>query len=623
MKKRYNIILYDGEMQDHVLSHECAHLEVVDTLPKLNRIVAMSLTDEEAEQLRSCPYIQAVEAELDPIEDAQFPRTEQQNLYTRFLPSTTNGADNSSTFFHYMSDMTITGNTGPVGFFSPSPTSEDPSILNQTWTQNYAGNYVDIVAIEAGTPIASNDSHVNHVDFLNDDGNSRFVKMDWNAHGSLNGTGNLQVTNNTEFLSSHAIGVLSACAGLYCGWSKVSSIRVIYLTSGGVGDPTSVVYNAVLDWHQNKPINPATGRRNATVTTGAWGYGGVDHRDAYKIEDVSQIRGYDPIDGTITTINRPVSGWGNDFTPFTDNLISPRVLEDPDDSTDKWYITLPINSFDTTFDAILDSYNDDGSIYHFKSAGNNAGVGVKRNDPRWDTRVTIDANARYIELDVVNNRYVFVPRTTGGGVGYPLRSFTSATSNCFIVGACQHSTANPLGDDYSNRGPYIDLWAFGAYTWTSTPAYSYSDGRWDYFSGTSCAAPVCAGAASIFIDYFFDTRGEYPTFAQLKEYMQNTSKEVIESENYIDWSNTPSAGNFTSGRLYSSTELNRIKEGDLQNGGSDLSDLYGSTTKRAFIPNYILKNTKSRYSSAVKNNFKYNDYVTAKQQYPRRKIRVG
>lgn len=611
-------------MQDHVLSHECAHLELVDPLPRLNRVIAMSLTDEEAEEIRSCPHIQSVESEGDPIEDAQFPRSQTANLYTRFLPSTgSNGALNAGTQFHYMSDMPITGNTGPVGFFSPSPDSEDPSILNQTITQNYAGNYVDIVAIEAGTPIASNDGHVNHPDFLDDDGVSRFVKMDWDAHGNLTGTGNLQVTNNTEFLSSHAIGVLSACGGLYCGWSKVSSLRVIYLTSGGVGDATTAVYNAVLDWHQNKPINPDTGRRNATITTGAWGYGGVDHRVAYKIEDVNQIVAYD-VNGNATTINRPVSGWGSDFTPFTDNLISPRVLEDPDDSTDKWYVSMPNNFFDSAFDATLENYVNDTGIYHFKSAGNNAGVGVKNDDPRWNTTMDIDANARYIALNLDSSgRYTFAVQTSTGPTIYPLRSRTSSSSNCIVVGACQHSTVNPIGDDYSNRGPYIDIWAHGAYTWTSNPGITYPDGAWTYFSGTSCAAPVAAGAGSVFVDYFFDTRGEYPTFAQLKEIMQNSGKEVIESENYIDWSNTPSAGNFTSNRLYSSTELNRIKEGDFQNGGTDLSDLYGSTTKRTFIPEYVLKNSKSRYASTVKNNFKYNNYSNTKQQYPRRKIRVG
>lgn len=625
MKQRYNIVLCDGNMQSHVLEEDCCGMEIADELPQLNGVVAMMLTEEEAEKLKKCERIVAVEKEDMPIEDSPVPRAMTKHYLTRFSVSL-EGARYASTGFFLSSDQEITANTGPIGYFQGGGLpfgGEDAYLENQTISQNYAGQYVDIVAIEAGTPEVANDVWVNHPDALDDSAASRFVEMDWNLWGSIFASANIQVTNGTNYLSDHAIGVLSAAGGLICGWAKVSSLRVIYI--GGSGDGVTSVYNAVLNWHKNKPINPATGRRNATITTGAWGYGGVDHEIAIRVDEIAQITSYDD-QGNQTITNRPGGGWGSNLSAFVNAGIAPRVLNDPFDSTDKWYIPIPNNFFDTTFDVTLASYVADGSIYHFKSAGNNAGVGVKRNHPRWNTTIVTDTTINYIDLNVDGDgRYTFSPVTGSAGpyTRYPSRSRTSASSNVIVVGACQHSTRNPLGDDYSNRGQYIDIWGFGAFTWTSYPTFILPDGQWGYFSGTSCAAPWTAGAAALFVDWFYDTRGNYPTQQQLLDLMQKSAKECLVSENYFDWANVPTAGNFTSARLYSSSALNRIDENDFQNGGSDLSDLYGSTTKRVFIPYYITNNTRTRYNSTVKNNFHYNDYSSTKQQYPRRKIRVG
>ena len=85
-------------------------------------------------------------------------------------------------------------------------------------------------------------------------------------------------------------------------------------------------------------------------------------------------------------------------------------------------------------------------------------------------------------------------------------------------------------DDYSNRGPMIDFSAYGAYTWTSYPSTTYLDGRWGYFSGTSCAAPVAAGCAAVFLDWYVTRRGVWPTNAQLKELIQKHAKENLIEE---------------------------------------------------------------------------------------------
>lgn len=619
-KKRYNIVLKDGSLQDQILGDECCDMEVCDHLPMIDGVVSMMLTEDEARRLdEDCDRILSVEEELPVIEHAFNPQSMTKEMRTKYSPSTgTAGATYCPTSFHFHSNQTVTANTAQVGWFDPT---EDNIVPGQVITQNYAGQFVDIVAIEAGTPEVANDNHINHPDFLDSLGNTRFVKMDWDNHnGSITTARNRQVTNNTDYFSDHAIGVLSVAGGLICGWAKVSSLRVIYLSDG-----VTTAYDAVLNWHISKPVNPATGKRNATITTGAWGFGGVDHTTAWRITEIESITSYDRY-GNRTDVTRPGGGWGNDLTPFTNAGMMPRVIEDPSDNTDKWYITSGVQNRSSSLDTILGNYVSNGSIYHFKSAGNNAFVAGAPTDPCWNTSIRVPAGATYVSISTdVLGRYVFASATLGSAYDwYPLRSYAEGGENMITIGACQHSDLNPLPDDYSNRGQMIDLWATGAYTWSSYPTGTYTDGNWGYFSGTSCAAPVAAGNAAIMVDWFYDTYGEYPTNQQLKDLLKRTGKPIMESENLIDWSNTPSASNSISTRLYSSTEVNRIKEGDAQNGGSDLSDLgYDTLNKRIHIPNWILYNTKNSASSTNKTNYHYASLDADRQNYPRRKIRVG
>lgn len=622
MKQRYNIVLSDSSLQDQVLSDDCCDMEVYDTLDNLDGVVTLLLTPEEAEKLEACVHITAVELEM-PVEDMAYtPRTVTKEMRTKYTPSTGgNGADYHSTMFHFSSDQVINANSGPVGWFDGSPSFEDNTISNQPVAQHYAGEFVDIVAIEAGTPVSSNDSHDQHPDFLDDSGNSRFVKMDWDNHnGSISSGRNRQVTNDTEYFSDHAIGVLSAAGGLVCGFAKVSSLRVIYLSDG-----VTTAYDAVRSWHISKPVNPVTGVRNATLTTGAWGYSGVDFTDAYPVDSITEIRSYDS-NGNETTTPRPVGGWLSDLTPFIDANMAPRVIEDPDDNTRKWMISVPNGSRATSFDTALGNYASTPGIYHFKSAGNSSYVGAGPTDPQYNNRITIEAGTTYTEINYNSTfgTYSFGSETQIVQTNkYPLRSYENGGDNYYTIGACQHSEANPLGDDYSARGPMIDLWANGAYTWTSYPTSTYQDGKWGYFSGTSCAAPVAAGVATMHVCWFFDVYGEYPSHDQLLDILRRTSQPALESEGLIDWDNSPPAADYPSSRLYSSSNVNTILSGDSANGGVDVSDLFGSTTRRIHVPSYMLYNTSNQVSSELKRNYQYVSREPTRVQYPRRKIAVG
>jgi plastocyanin len=734
-KHIHTVILIPGTDEAAFLENEAAGMEVVSNLNLFDSIISMRLTESEVATLLESDKVVDVEKEM-PVIETVYPVTPEYSrnttLETRNSPSGSNGADYSGTNFWFHGGVKITSNSAPIGFFT---TAGEDAEVSATIEQNYVGEYVDIVAIEAGTPLNTYDSYAySHPDFQDANNSPRFVKTDWTAYDS-GLVDNDQASANTEFFSAHAIGVLSAAGGKYCGWSNASSLRVLYLSNG-----VAAAYNGVLNFHNNKPVNPDTGVRNATVVTGAWGFSGVDLTGAVPVDNIYRLDVYDT-DGNLTTINRPTGtgspqtyaitatasdssnytlsgtdrdgsvsgtdpalnlvvgdtlnitnnvsgshpmyikttntggsgdqvstpaatgqgtanvswtpnapgtyyyqcgfhsamvgtitviaqstdGWGTDFTPFTDNLMVPRVIQDPADSTDKWMIPWNIGSRYTTLDTIMSNYNNAGGIYHFQSAGNNSTVGVSEEDPRKNNTIYIDPAVNYVDINLNGQgRYTFASTTSPSAPTVtstkPCRMYQGGGSNQFTVAACQQSTVNPLLDDYSSRGPMIDISATGAYTWTAYPTTTYNDGTWGYFSGTSCAGPVAAGTASIMVCDFFIKRGVYPSIAQLKQIVSDNAKPTLVSEGLVDFENVSAAGNKPSTRLYSSSNVFRISENDFQNGGSDLSDLFGTPTDIINIPWGIRLGT-GKYINAVRGP-SYGKRSVSGQTYPRRKIRV-
>lgn len=732
-KNRYNVILHPGSNESEFLATDAAGMTVHDNLNLFDMMICLSLTEEEATQLEASETVMVIEMEPKPVEDSyptSTPRYESGTVeyQTRYSISG-NGADHTGTNMYLTSEFEGQSNfSPPIGFFGDYQ-------FNDTVKTNFAGDYVDIVAIEAGDPSALYAGHEDHVDFEEfDSSDSKFVPMDWSTvNGSASSARNNQVTNdNTNWYSAHAIGVLSAAGGKYCGWGKKSTLRVMYLEDG-----TSTAYYTVLQWHNTKAVNPVTGVRNATVVTGAWGYSSRDHKELYPIEHINQIQSYD-VNGNLTTTDRPgptnlpvqtfnytasatgssdysmaggdrvgnlafpqpdpaislvvgdtlnitnnangghpmfiktsattgtgeqasgvtgngtvniswtpsiagtyyyicqfhgsmvgtitvvdqiPDGWENDFTPFTNALFIPRVVLDPADSTDKWCISIPSFTRLTFFDTIMSQYNNYNGIYHFKSAGNNAHVGVGVDDDRWNSAIRVDAGSGFIlnTLDGSGRNQLTASTQSGPQIEYPLRTGINGGANQFTIAACQHDETNRLMDDYSSRGPQCDFASYGAYTWTSYPTSTLNDGKWGYFSGTSCAAPVAAGCATVFLDHYFTQRGVFPSISQLKELMVNSAKENLIGEEGVDFSNTPTAANISSTKLYSSTEVYRIKDNDFQNGGADLTDLHGTPALRVHIP-WGVRMGSGKYIAGGSEQTSYKRRQTTGTVWPRRKV---
>ena len=721
-KQLYNVLLEPGSDEAAFLATEAAGMTCYDNLNLFDMLLVMQLTEEEANTLSESPKVKAIEKEL-VAEPNSYPTTTPRyestgaTFRTRLAPPTSSNGKNytgMNMFFTSEFDPSSGFAGSSAGYFGDF--SFDDSVKS-----NFLGDYVDIIAVEAGsTSDATGNGHQDHVDFQEfDSTTSRFVPMDWSTiNASLDTTLNNQIANptgtsNNGYFTAHAAGVLSAAGGKYCGWGKKSTLRLIYLG----GESISSVYYAILQFHIDKAVNPATGVKNATVITGAYGYSGLEHGKFFDIEDCSYIEAKDPVTNATTTYNRggylegeefnitmtasgsaeyivtgsdriyngstattpignrTISGkpgdkititnnasgghplyiktspsggstsdlyagvtgqgtsevsfilpdatiglhyicgfhsamtgsitgvkdtttWGQDLRPFIRSNIIPRVIEDPADSTDKWMISVPTSSRYSSYDTIMQTIAGYSGIYHFKSAGNNAHVGVDPDDNRWNTRVRQDGNSAYVINAIVGQVNNFSSASNPGATdNYPLRSYIDGGDNQFTVAACQQDDTNRLLDDYSNRGPMIDISCYGAQTWTSYPSSSYLDGRWGFFSGTSCAAPVAAGCAAVFLDWYVTRRGVWPTNAQLKELIQKHAKanlieEIMDNINFENQIGTMTGSgqvrlspkDISSTKLYFSNEVNGIIDGDSSNGGAELSVLAGTQPLRIHIP---------------------------------------
>ena len=164
-------------------------------------------------------------------------------------------------------------------------------------------------------------------------------------------------------------------------------------------------------------------------------------------------------------------------------------------------------------------------------------------------------------------------------------------------------------DDYTCRGPGIDIIGMGAETYSSYPVYTFADGanvKWGMFSGTSCAAPTVVGKAACLIEKYFTYNNEYPTPAQLKSILcqkhyyyghrsddSYQKKHIVKSDSTIrsiagqsgggiNWSSVPAAsGNGFTTHAMGWQNLCQLEVGDSVNGGIVALELAGTTRQKA------------------------------------------
>ena len=596
-----NVKLKDGVDQNSFVSEfeSVSEVTVKDLLPNIPTLVIFNVEDSYLSTLQSHSSVEVAEEEPQSFPTVTYPSQpsaytlSNKNVSANLIDASEDGTDYLS-FQHYLDTdvMQKDGNNDlgyaldyndtSTGFPDRTIFDEIFDYAGQTYSSRYTGKHVDIVTMEGGAGFTAGTYQGyqdTHPDFDNPDstGNTRCVPMNWNGCSQAY---NVQVTSNDMF-SAHAIGTLSAAGGIHSGFAKKAKLYSIYMAEG-----LATVCNAVIHFHNNKSTNGTTGLKDPTIVVGEFQYL-RDTYDGIKITDIASVT--DPTGGTT---NRPGSGWGSDFTPFTSRNIFPYRVQDPDDDSWHWMVTFPQQSQFSWMKTALDSLHTNGIIF-ITAAGNNGGTYVKESDARWSgTYCTLDSGGV--------NRYRI---TYDGGVASPVNETTTTwypfratgphgLDKGIDVAAGQNSESQGMLDDYSTRGPGIDIVGRGAYTFTAYPTSTDTNGhKWGNFSGTSCATPTVVGKAACMMEKYYTLNGAWPNFTQVKNMLQtearNGNNRVLDPPS-TTWSNVPAAsGGAIQNKSqifypYDSSLVRIAKSGTSGNGGFTFSDLAGTPNFFAF-----------------------------------------
>lgn len=222
------------------------------------------LTDAEAASVRADPRVLA--CELRPSELG----IKVRPMYTQ-----------TSSFWNRSSSNTNTHkNWGLLrcteGLQRASWGSDATASQTGTVTVNAEARNVDLVVVDG----MINPAHPEYAVNADGSGGSRVVQYNWLQHNLGSGTGNYVYTPyvdagnaNRTSDNNHGAHVAGTCAGNTQGWARSANI---YNINPYGTDPNALNAELLFDYirafHNNKQINPATGRRNPTICNNSWGY---------------------------------------------------------------------------------------------------------------------------------------------------------------------------------------------------------------------------------------------------------------------------------------------------------------------------------------------------------------
>jgi hypothetical protein len=237
-------------------------VECTDRRPS-SRNSVYRLTSWEAQELKNDPRVRTVE--LIPSELGI-----QAGEST--ITQTSTAWDKSSNITSAMKNWALLRCTEGVqrpGWGGTGYQNNGSGTPSQTGTINLtqSGKNVDVVVVDGNGLVFNHPEYAVNADGT---GGSRAVQYNWAQH-------NPQVTGGsvgtyTYGVSDHATHVSGTVAGNTQGWARKANIYNIFYYAGAVGNNTfPFVMDYVREFHRTKAINPATGRKNPTITNNSWG----------------------------------------------------------------------------------------------------------------------------------------------------------------------------------------------------------------------------------------------------------------------------------------------------------------------------------------------------------------
>jgi hypothetical protein len=463
---------------------------------EISRNTHYMLTHAEAMALRSDPRVLAVE--LTPKEYGLIVRPTYTQTSTEWNRSTgTNTAHRNYGLLRCFEGVQRAGwgSDGTVGNRSQTGTI----------TINNEGRNVDVVIVDG----MINPAHPEMAKNPDGTGGTKVIQYNWFVHNVGDGKfgGNYTYTPYTggvgEDDNNHGVHVAGTVVGNTQGWARSANVYNInpYGTDpNGVG--TLFLIDYIRQFHANKPVNPATGRKNPTICNHSWGF-------AYQVD--------------ITTIGSIVYRGVNTPGPFTAvQLGTYGVMTFVSGPTTFAIVPARYPAFETDLaDAIAD-----GIIQ----------VGAAAND---STKIDVPGGLDY------NNYFIFNEGGTNYGAFYHQGSAPAAAPNIVCVGAGSSVIAETKAS-FSNCGPRVDIHAPGQHIISSVHSGGVADPRNGSFqlvkySGTSMASPQVCGLLACALE-------TYPgmTQAQAREYLfaiAKTGQMTDTGGSYTDFTSLQGAPN--------------------------------------------------------------------------------
>ena len=468
-------------------------VEVTNARPISQRNTHYSLTDEEASALAQDSRVAGVEIPPDQRDDLDI------------------GFDAVQTgdFTKTNSDSGVYLNWGMRRCATTTNDYNTGNTVSGDYEYNLDGSGVDVVIHDSGL-------HVDHPEFQDADGVSRVQQIDWYTESGVSGT---QDANHYRDQHGHGTHVAGTVAGKTYGWAKNARIYAIKVSGlegtgdSGTGIPISDCFDVIKGWHDNKPIDPATGYKRPTIVNMSWGYGSTNTYEPYD--------GY--YRGTQWTYDNNNSGVATNLTTSAQlqNRTGLPLWNSYSDGNAR-KLNTRITSVDNDVQELID-----------------AGI-----------HVCIASGNRNLTIDVsggpdYDNRYRVNPFGTPGGYIYYCRGSSPFSNDAFMVGNVDSATNS--NDDLeqrassSNHGPGVDIYAPGTQIMSACSNTNEIGGQ-DYnidsnykqanISGTSMASPQVCGVGALALQV-----NPHMTPAQLKTFLHNQSQsgKLREDANYSNW----------------------------------------------------------------------------------------
>lgn len=353
----------------------------------------------------------------------------------------------------------------------------------------------------------------NHPEFaVNSDGTggSRVIRENWWQYVP-NKTSPYPYTDiyNAEPISNteHGQHVAGTVAGNRQGWARKANIYNIDVYSQ-LGEFFTHGWDAIRAWHAAKPINPATGRRNPTVTNHSYGF----QRNS-AVDQISRIvyRGityFDPVKNPSAMGSLP-NHIGVQFSDWTTKEWEEKGFREINGTL--------YGMAQTSFATMADQEDAmDEGIFIVAAAGNGKNIIALPEDPDYDNNITTSLNPLF------SLRYC-----QGMGHSY----------DAIIVGNIgtvrgSESEKEPLSDS-SAKGRGVTVFAPGENIISAGYTGSINDPRNSSYklaikTGTSMASPQVAGIVACAIEKHYTV-----TPAQMKQYIIDNAKTGQISENNV------------------------------------------------------------------------------------------